>query len=209
LNCEKTTTSSRFFDGGAYLRELRELAAPIGPELRLAQILAGVVAYPLELHDAGQRQAAPRRAAGVVQQFRKLIGQLLVQHELLFGESGKLLELNLLRKIANDRLVGLGAARDEGRRHGAQAGRAAAVVAQRRLEAGKLTGRTQQALVEKVEYRPEIAQAVLDGRISQRDAVGRRQCFYGARLSGLRVFDGLRLVGDKRVPLRGLKRIQP
>ena len=60
----------------------------------------------------------------------------------------------------------------------------------------------EQAGVDEVEDRPEIAEAVLDRRAGERDARPRVDLLGGARLLGAGVLDRLRLVEDGESPRR-------
>src|SRR2546430_16954828 len=68
-------------------------------------------------------------------------------------------------------------------------------------ERGELACRAQQARVEEVVDRPEVAETVLDGRAGERDARVRLQRLDRLRLPGPGAPDRLRLVEDRQRPL--------
>ena len=62
-------------------------------------------------------------------------------------------------------------------------------------------GRTQEAGIEEIEDRPQVAQIVFDRRAGQHDAASGEERFDRLRLLGVRVFDDLGLVQHREAPL--------
>ena len=188
-----------------HLPEPLELVGALGREgAAILQELRRVVADLLEPQERGQDQAPALDALRLLQLLCDVLDDGLVEGRLLGRERAIHLLLDLVRQIVDDPLVGLDAAQDEGLHQLLQGHRPGRIVA---LVDGHLEGLAELGLlaqvagIEEVEDRPEIAQAVLDGRAGQGQAMRRRQLQDRARLGGLRILDVLGLVDHHAVPV--------
>ena len=116
---------------------------------------------------------------------RQLVDRLLVERRLLARQVAERLHLGLVRQIGDDGLVGLQPPQDVRPHQLAQ--RRVRVVRLCREPLGErreLLARSEQARVEEVEDRPEIAKPVLDRRAGERDARPRVELLGRPRLLG-------------------------
>ena len=166
--------------------------------------LRGVVADLLQPHQEGEHQAPALHAVDLLEPVAQVLHRLLVERRLLAAQWTEGLHLGLVRQVGDDALVGLQAAQDVG----------AHQIAQRRVggvrpvgealdEVGELLGRPEQARIDEVEDRPQVAEAVLDRRAGQRDAGIGLERLDRLGLLGRRVLDRLRLVDDGQAPAGG------
>ena len=120
------------------------------------------------------------------------------------------LDLGLVGQIGDDRPVCLHAPQDVGRHQLAQ--RAVGIVLALREGFGvalELLGRAEQARIEKIEDRPQIAEMIFDRRAGERDSGARFQSFRRAGLLCAGVLDRLRLVENDETPGDVLERCDP
>ena len=141
-------------------------------------------------------------AVGVLQLRGQLLDRLRIERRLPAAELAIRRDLGLVGQVGDDRAVGLHPPQDVGPHQLAQ--RAVGIVlplGEALGVAGELPRRAEQARVDEVEDRPEIAEAVLDRRAGQRDARLRLQRLGRPGLPGARVLDRLRLVEDGQAPV--------
>src|SRR5207249_8366140 len=154
------------------LAQPRELAAARLVPDALAQPVCRVIADLLEAHEVGQHQAASLDALREARDgMLELVDRLLVERGLRAGEETERLHLSLVRQVRDDGAVGLEPAQEVWPDQAAQ-WRIAVVrsIGQPLGERRELVRRAQQARVQEVVERPQISQAILDGRAGKRDA---------------------------------------
>ena len=140
----------------------------------------------------------------------ELLHRLRVERRLLAAEGAEGLDLGLVREVGDHRAVGLEPPQDVGadelpqRREGAVGPRGEALREGRELLRG-----AEQAGVHEVEERPQVGEAVLDGRAGEGDPRPAGELLGRPRLAGAGVLDGLRLVEDDEVATRRLEPRQP
>ena len=120
-----------------------------------------------------------------------------VERGLFLGQRAKDLHFQLVRQVGDDGLVGLEAAEQEWARQALQTlGRLGIVVGLDRDEeaAFELRLRSQEAGVEELHDRPQVADVVFDRRAGEGDAIVGRQRTGSVGLFGFRVFDVLGFV---------------
>ena len=101
----------------------------------------------------------------------QLLDRLRVERGLLAAERAERFELGLVRQVRDHRLVGLQSPQNVWPHQFAQ--RAVGIVRPLRQALGELReliGRTQQARIDEIEDRPQIAQPVLDRRAGEGEA---------------------------------------
>ena len=196
FSCRAATTS-------AISRRRRPFAAVfLRPDI-VVQPLRGMIADLLQPHQHRQHDALALDALGLLQALRQVLDGLAVQRRLPAAEAAQRLDLGLVGQIGDDRLVGLHPAQDVGPHQLAQ--RAVGVVGplgQALGVAGELLGVAQQARIDEVEDRPQIAEVIFDRRSGQRDPRLGLQRLRRFGLPGVRVLDRLRLVQDDEAPRR-------
>jgi hypothetical protein len=150
----------------------------LGKRATFAQVLRGVVADLLREHEQREHAPAPRDAVGGLDAPQLLVDHCLVERRLLARERADDLHLVLLGQVLDDRRVALEAPQDE-RPHDAAQARGGFVVAIPLDGHGEVAAegleRPQETRICELEDRPQLGEAVLDGRARQREAVGRAQ----------------------------------
>ena len=168
----KTSTfSCRAAISSAMLAQARELAAVLLRPGAVAEPLRGMVADLLQAHEQGEHDAPALDAVGVLELLGELVDRLLVERGLLAAQRAEGLHLGLVGQVGDDALVGLQAPQDVGAHQLAQ--RSVGIVrpvGELLGEGRELLGRSQQAGIDEIEDRPEIAEPILDRRAGQRDA---------------------------------------
>ncbi len=155
----------------------------------------------LEPKERGEDRPATLDPLALFEDLRQIVDRALVEDGLDAGQRAEGGDLRLVGQVGDDPPVGLQAPEEVRAEQPAQ--RPVAVLLARRHATGcapKLLRAAQQARLQEVEERPEVAEPVLDGRAGQRHA---NACSHGlrrARLPGAGVLDGLRLVEDDEPP---------
>ena len=180
-----------------------ELARAAGERGAVAEELGGVVAHLLEAQHGGQHQAFAADALGLVDAAQHVVHHRLVERGLLLGEGAETVHLHLLGQVRDDGAVGLEPAQNERPGERPQMGR-------RLLVAEPLDGdhealperrrRPEQARVQHLHDRPQLAEVVLDRGAGQGDPARREQRADGFGLLGLGVLHVLGLVEDDAPP---------
>ena len=199
--------------GGDDLSDLTqpaELAAVRLRPARVAQPLRGMIADLLEAHQEGEDEPLAPDSRGTCDPLAQLPHRLLVEGGLLAAQGAEGLDLGLVRKVGDDRLVGLEPAQDVRAHQLPQ--RLVGVVGplgHPLREGRELLGRAEQAGVDEIEDRPQVKEAVLDGGAGEGDPRASLELLGRFRLLGGRVLDGLRLVEHDQVPRRAQQPGEP
>ncbi len=162
-----------------------------------------MVADLLEPHQHRKHDALALNAFGSVEAPGKVLDGLAVQRRLPAGQPAQRLDLRLVGQVGDDRFVGFHASQDVGSHQLAK--RTVWIVCplgQPLRIARELPSIAQQARVQEIEDRPQVAQVILDRRSGQRDACPGFQRLCRAGLAGVRILDRLRLVQDDEPPVR-------
>ena len=133
----------------------------------------------------------------------KVLERFLVKGGLRLGEFGVLVLDNLVRKVADDALVGLESAQHEGRGNLSECfcHPFVAEFLDGRLELLAEFGRArEESAVREVHDGPEFHEAVFDGRAAHRDFHGGAHPAQQPTLLAVRILDVLRLVNDDGLP---------
>ena len=196
FSCRAAITSGDLAQAG-------ELAAVrFGPGA-VAEPLRGMVADLLQAHQEGEHQAPPLHAVDLLELVGQVLHRLLVERRLLAAQGAEGLHLGLVGQVGDDALVGLEAAQDVGTHQIAQRRvRVLRPVGEALDEGRELLGRAQQAGIDEVEDRPQVAEPVLDRRAGERDARVGLERLDGLGLLGRRILDRLGLVEDGQPPAR-------
>ncbi len=134
-----------------------------------------MVADLLETKERREDRAAALDALALFEDLRQIVDRALVEDGLDPGQRAEGGDLRLVGQVGDDPPVGLQAPENVRAEQPAQ--RAVAVLLARRhapRRAPELLRAAEQARLQEVEERPEIAEPVLDGRAGERDAGARR-----------------------------------
>ncbi len=182
-------------DLGDDLEEAQELAALLGREGLRTRPLGGMIADLLQPHEVRENEAPPVDPRDLPDPVREFVDRLPVERRLTSREGAVGRHLGLVREVGNDASVGLEAAEEVGADEGThppEVGRRRAL--QGADEVRERRGRTEEAGIQKVEERPEIAEVVLDRCSGQGDPGVRLQGLDRPSLPGPRVLDRLGFV---------------
>jgi hypothetical protein len=144
-----------------------------------------------------------RRAGGAVDLPEHLRCRTLVHHRLFDGQVAEDLHLDLVRQIAGDLRVGLGAPKDERPNHAAEV--LAAVLVQQFFDRygealAEIASAAEQSRIEHVHDRPQFRQVVFDRRAGQRKPPRRDQRSDRDARRRRGVLDLLRLIQGDALP---------
>ena len=169
-------------DLGEDLLQPHDLAGAAADRRAVVQQQCGVVADLLELGHRGQHVAPAGDAGGVFDLLQHVVDDRAVERRLLAGQPVVLGDLDLVRQVVDDRGVGLDPAQQIRAGGAAQqlrgVGVPLALDGHREARAEPL-GRAEDARVEHVHDRPQLGEAVLDGRAGECDAVPRPEAAHG------------------------------
>ena len=179
----------------------------------VAEKVRGMPEDLLHFHDRGAHDRAAPAVAGegvrnfreLLELFRHVLDERLVEPGLLLGDIDELALLPLVGKIRNDASIRLDAPQDEGARHKAQALLHGLVALVDRLDEPlpkRGLARQQPRRCDR-EDRVEIREVVLDGRARESKPPPLGQGLDGLRDTGVVILDVLRLVEDHTVERRG------
>ncbi len=141
---------------------------------------------------------------------RQLAHAHLVKRGLLFRERAPCVQLGLVRQIGNDGAVGLEPAQQVRPHEPAQRREVGRLRGLQRLDAAAEFRRgAEQAGIEEIVERPQVAEAVFDRRAAERDARSGAETLDRAGLPRAGIFDRLRFVENDEPPLALRDPIQP
>jgi len=186
----------------------RELAAARLGEIAVTESLRRMVADLLEARQRGQDHGAAlhRLRPGLLfQLFLELLDLTGVERGLRRGEPAVGRHHGLLRQVGDHAAVGLETPQDVGARQAAHRRVGVGHLFAGAQKGGEALGPAEQAGVDEIKQRPEVARAVLDRRAGQRQTRRRLQALDRARLARLGVLDRLRLVQDRQPPRHALQ----
>ena len=170
-----------------------------------------MVAYLLELGQRGEDQAASPDSLRAGERGFRVLEHGGIQRSLLAGERAIDFHFELVRQIGDDGLVGLEPAQDERTAGFLQAlarGRVAQCLDGNEVAPLEFRLRAEQAGIEEVHDRPEVAHVVLDRRPGKGDPKIRRERTGGTRLPALRILHVLRFVEHESSPADPLQQLE-
>ena len=169
-----------------------------------------MIADLLELHQRRQDEPLPLHADGLLEIARRVVDDGAVERGLLPRQRAEDLHLVLLRQVRNDARIGFQPAEDERRGEPPELRDGVGIapgldgdeeaLPERRL-------RAEEAGIEQIHDRPEVADVVLHRRAGEGDAERRLDRPRGLGLLRLGVLDVLRFVEDEALPRHALQRL--
>src|SRR5439155_1948605 len=146
-----------------------KLAAVLGSIRAVTQILGGMVADLLEMHEHRQDEATARHAAGALEALAKIVHGSFVECRLFLRQAALGTHLRFFRQIGEDVGIGFEAPKNIGPDEPSQRSERLSILElvellDIRLE---LVRRAEQPGTTEIEQRPEVAEVVLDRSASE------------------------------------------